>query len=497
MTINYNRAVSTSKPWTFFRLLFKWKGSIWKAVYLELLGFLVIYGTISAIYRCALNKSQQKNFEAVVRFFDARLSYIPLELVLGFFCTQVFNRWNKQYDSIGFIDNIGLMTALYVRGRSERARIYRRNILRYCELVQVMVFRDVSMRVRRRFPTLDTIVAAGFMLPHEKEAFESYTDSDHSPKYWIPANWALAMTYNAWKHGHIESDYYKVTLQEEIKKWRSNLEWVFNYDWVPLPLMYPQVVCLAVHLYFLVCILSRQQIIVEHEFKTEIDTYFPIMTALQFVFYMGWMKVIEAVINPFGEDDDDFETNALIDRNITMGMMMVDKGYNRPPEVRRDPFWDEIHPLYSEATSRTRNNPPRGSVSHVKLGRSVTEVIMVPHSRPNDRSAPVLTSGASIRKSARVKVKDDERNQPRQQSNPELIQRIKSTLSKIYQRILSMLRSIIPNSSSKKNFYPAKHKVVEKPPPLKLSNQIITSANCPVSIAIPTQSPSFNEKFVE
>ncbi|VDL78280.1 unnamed protein product [Nippostrongylus brasiliensis] len=288
MTINYNRAVSTSKPWTFFRLLFKWKGSIWKAVYLELLGFLVIYGTISAIYRCALNKSQQKNFEAVVRFFDARLSYIPLELVLGFFCTQVFNRWNKQYDSIGFIDNIGLMTALYVRGRSERARIYRRNILRYCELVQ------------------------------------------------------------------------------EIKKWRSNLEWVFNYDWVPLPLMYPQVVCLAVHLYFLVCILSRQQIIVEHEFKTEIDTYFPIMTALQFVFYMGWMKVIEAVINPFGEDDDDFETNALIDRNITMGMMMVDKGYNRPPEVRRDPFWDEIHPLYSEATSRTRNNPPRGSVSHVK-----------------------------------------------------------------------------------------------------------------------------------
>ncbi|VDM73901.1 unnamed protein product [Strongylus vulgaris] len=48
------------------------------------------------------------------------------------------------------------------------------------------------------------------------------------------------------------------------------------------------------------------------------DTYFPILTALQFVFYMGWMKVIEAVLNPFGEDDDDFETNALIDRNITV-----------------------------------------------------------------------------------------------------------------------------------------------------------------------------------
>ncbi|ETN73309.1 Bestrophin [Necator americanus] len=174
------------------------------------------------------------------------------------------------------------------------------------------------MRVRRRFPTLDTIVAAGFMMSHEKENFESYSDKSNTPKYWIPANWALAMTQQAWKHGNIESPYYKVVLQEEIKKWRTSMEWVFNYDWVPLPLMYPQVICLAVHLHFLVCLLSRQTIVSQHELKDEIDTYFPVMTSLQFVFYMGWMKVIEAVLNPFGEDDDDFETNALIDRNITV-----------------------------------------------------------------------------------------------------------------------------------------------------------------------------------
>ncbi|KIH56271.1 hypothetical protein ANCDUO_13551, partial [Ancylostoma duodenale] len=91
------------------------------------------------------------------------------------------------------------------------------------------------------------------------------------------------------------------------------------------------------------------------------DTYIPVMTCLQFVFYMGWVKVIEGVLNPFGEEDDDFETNALIDRNI-MGMMIVDQGYDRPPEVRRDPFWEEVQPLYSEETSRIRNNPPRGSL---------------------------------------------------------------------------------------------------------------------------------------
>ncbi|CAD6193584.1 unnamed protein product [Caenorhabditis auriculariae] len=400
MTINYNLAVSTSKPWTLFKLLLKWRGSIWKAVILELAVWLILYAVLSIIYRTALNPGQQRTFERVVQYCDLRLNYIPLNFMLGFFVTAVVNRWTYLYQIIGFIDNIGLMAAEYVRGRSEQARMYRRNIVRYCELAQVLVFRDISMRTRRRFPTLDTVVAAGFMMPHEKERFDEI--QYRYSKYWVPFQWALGLTYDARKKGLIESDYYQVVVQDEIKKFRTGLAWICNYDWVPIPIMYPQLVCLAVHTYFLVCLLARQYVVSEHaDNKTEVDLYFPIMSTLQFIFYMGWMKVAEVMLNPFGEDDDDFECNALIDRNITMVLMMVDQGYDRAPALKRDPFWDEeVEPLYSEETARIPNNPLKGSVSEVRLPESVHEIKMVPHY--DDRGGAPFSNGGSLRRRVSV-----------------------------------------------------------------------------------------------
>ena len=55
------------------------------------------------------------------------------------------------------------------------------------------------------------------------------------------------------------------------------------------------------------------------------DMFVPVFTIVEFISYMGWIKVAEALLNPFGDDDEDFQINYLIDRNLQVSYMIVDE----------------------------------------------------------------------------------------------------------------------------------------------------------------------------
>ena len=44
--------------------------------------------------------------------------------------------------------------------------------------------------------------------------------------------------------------------------------------------------------------------------------YIPFFTVIEFIAYLGWIKVAECLLNPWGDDDEDFQFNYLIDRNF-------------------------------------------------------------------------------------------------------------------------------------------------------------------------------------
>ncbi|XP_056388412.1 bestrophin-4 [Hyla sarda] len=292
MTVSYTLKVANARFGGFSKLLLRWKGSIYKLLYKELLVFCVCYAVLSAIHRKALSQDQKELFEKVVVYCNKYTDLIPLSFVMGFYVNLVINRWWAQYTSIPLPDQLMCVVSSNVHGGDERGRLLRRTLIRYANLSSVLILRSVSVRV------LKSLV--------------------------------------------------------ELNNYRAKCSLLFHYDWISVPLVYTQVVTIAVYSFFASCLIGRQ-------FKKEdpLDTYVPVFTLLQFFFYFGWLKVAEQIINPFGEDDDDFETNRLIDRNLQVSLLSVDDMYQNLPPIEKDKYWDEqnAQPPYTIATAAETLKP--------------------------------------------------------------------------------------------------------------------------------------------
>ncbi|PSN36817.1 hypothetical protein C0J52_18103 [Blattella germanica] len=268
-------------------------------------------------------------------------------------------RWWNQYVSIPWPDSIAVFVSSNIHGQDERGRVMRRTIMRYVCLCLTMIFTMNSPRVKKRFPTLDHFVEAGFLTENEKSIM---TDLNikfprHS-KHWLPIVWAASIVTRARKEGRIRDDFAVKTIIDELNKFRGQCGLLLSYDSISVPLVYTQVVTLAVYSYFITCIMARQWLEEGNERDTltkntnSIDLYFPIFTTLQFFFYMGWLKVAESLINPFGEDDDDFEVNWL--------------------------YWDEVFPAqlpYTVATEPFRDEHPQPSTANIEVPKSAAEYV--------------------------------------------------------------------------------------------------------------------------
>ncbi|PRD23428.1 UNVERIFIED_CONTAM: Bestrophin-1 [Trichonephila clavipes] len=189
-------------------------------------------------------------------------------------------------------------------------------------------------------------------------------------KWWVPAQWFSALAARARKEGRIKDDVLLQALLDEMHIFRGNCGMLFSYDWVSIPLVYTQVVTLAIYTYFLATVMGRQYLDPEKGYPGhEVDLYIPIFTILQFFFYMGWLKVAEQLINPFGEDDDDFELNWCLDRNLQVSFMIVDEMHHKHPRLVKDMYWDEIEPQlpYTKSSFMMRTQPHLGSAVNLDI----------------------------------------------------------------------------------------------------------------------------------
>ncbi|XP_046390920.1 bestrophin-2-like isoform X2 [Ischnura elegans] len=353
MTITYTAEVATcSGLGNFWKLLFRWTGSIYKLLWPNLLIYSLWYFSLSLLYRFVLNESQKKTFELISLYCRAYNELIPISFVLGFYVSIVITRWWDQYLEIPWPDSLAMFVSTLLMGNDERGRLMRRTIMRYVNLSFVITLRMMCPRVKKRFPTLEHLVDAGIMQSNEKKIWEDLDNRTSHPKYWMPLVWAGSIVTRARKEGRIRDDFSMKTLIDGLCTFRGKCGGLLNYDWVCIPLVYTQ-----------------------------------------FFFYMGWLKVAESLVNPFGEDDDDFEVNWLVDRNLQVSYLIVDEMHEEHPELIKDQYWDEIFPTelpYTMAAKQFYKGPPQmmfqGSTKTLEIPQDQVDFISSESAQDDDKN---------------------------------------------------------------------------------------------------------------
>ncbi|KAG8227297.1 hypothetical protein J437_LFUL004846 [Ladona fulva] len=254
--------------------------------------------------------------------------------------------------------------ALYVNGDDESGRLARRTLMRYLNLSLVLVLRSISSAVKRRFPTLEHVVDSGFMTDMELEMYRSVPNVEFNT-YWIPCTWFISLLKEARQARRITDSNGLKIIMEEFSEFRSKCGLLWSYDWVSIPLVYTQVVTIATYSFFMAALVGRQFVEGKNKpYQMEVDIYVPVFTILQFFFFMGLLKVAEQLINPFGDDDEDFELNWLIDRHIKVSYLGVDTLLTRVPPVVKDMYFNatDLTLPYTKAAVAYKKKTYRGSV---------------------------------------------------------------------------------------------------------------------------------------
>jgi len=363
------------------RVFLRWKGSLWKHVWDELLIYTILYFAISLLYRFAFTSKQQEIFHLLIIYCKELYAGLPLMFILGFYVSMVVSRWWALYNSLPWPDEVALYLRETISGEDEERRMVRRTIMRYCILSYILALRRHSMKLRRRYQSMASLIKTGIVTAEEMERIdEDDLPEMYTSNWWVPLQWCTEIIADAKAKELVAADWVPLG---QIVSFKKKLQDVKTYGNVPVPLVYNQVVTLAVYIYFGCTLIADQWVVGE-----KLDLWYPIFGTMKFLFFWGWLSTARALYNPLGDDDEDFQLNKLIDRHLQVSMEIVDQR-RPPPPLKKDAFWDmpEAKLKHLDDLDRAASQFDPDSVHLSKLERNDPGKTSMPNLGKSSRSS--------------------------------------------------------------------------------------------------------------
>jgi len=330
--------------WRIKYVLLRWKGSVFQCMWQDTLIYICLYFMISIMYRLIVfggYTTAKQNFELLCVHCSLYDQPTPVAILTGFYVSNVVSRWWTQFMSIPWPDQLALKLVAFIpskRNERKATRDFKRNlrraVMRYVNLSNILVLRKISRKVEQKFPTGEDLVKENLLLPKELEMFEEIDNQSPQESTWVPLMWAMRLISNAFDEEKIKIPAPVFShLQGTFDSIERNNRMLLNYGWMNFPLAYTQVATVITSAYFTAQLFSKQFFITsknsslfenatlhyssEKPFDQHTpDVYFPLFLFVEFFCIMGWIKVAENLLNPFGDDHEDINVNQIINRNL-------------------------------------------------------------------------------------------------------------------------------------------------------------------------------------
>uniref|UniRef100_A0A1I8I9S4 Bestrophin homolog n=1 Tax=Macrostomum lignano TaxID=282301 RepID=A0A1I8I9S4_9PLAT len=177
--------------------------------------------------------------------------------------------------------------------------------------------------------------------PSEIAVFEERARQARGPysiEYELPMHWAVAVAQQALAEGFICTYEAYRFLLGTFSDWSSLLSTVNKYANKNLPLVYTQVVIIAVYTWFFIEVVAAQTLLERHgplnattpdggvpdgqipyvrQYWT--DLYVPVFALVKLLFVLGWFKVAFILMDPYAADVDDLPFSDILNSNLRKG----------------------------------------------------------------------------------------------------------------------------------------------------------------------------------
>lgn len=100
-------------------LFFRWKGSVFKLIWHEVVIYMALYFGLSLLYRFVLVQyfpTGQQNFERFCEYCKDFDKPAPVTILTGFYVNNVVTRWWNQFMSLPWPDQVALKLVTFMPG---------------------------------------------------------------------------------------------------------------------------------------------------------------------------------------------------------------------------------------------------------------------------------------------------------------------------------------------------------------------------------------------